>query len=128
MKVWRIEDGKGHGVCEHSGSKLCKMYRSCIKRHKCYGIDMTLEEEVMLALKGIDFRFGFTSVDEVRNYFPLDAGREKMKEDGGQLWEYEVEEIEKEDKRQCIFNYETAKKIKQWDLVSLTEVGDGSVA
>lgn len=127
MKVWRIEDGKGHGVCQHSGSKLCDRYRSCVKRHKCYSIDMSLEEEVEMALKGIDFRFGFTSIDEVRKYFPLDVGREKMKEDGGELWEYEADSIEKDDHRQCVFDYSKARKIKQWDLVSLMEVEDGSV-
>lgn len=128
MKVWRIEDGKGHGVCQHSGSELCEKYRSCVKRHKCYGIDTSLQDEIEWASNAVDYRFGFTSINEVRGYFPAQLGREKMKEDGGQLWEYEVEKLLKHNTGQCVFDLADAKKIKQWDLVTLVEVEDGSVA
>lgn len=119
-RVFRIEAANGHGICHSAG--LCGDY------HRAAGGQCPANSfgdrriDAFLACHGLNaYRYAFPSLDAARRWFPVDTGRQVMKEHGGRVVEYAVSDDVIPDMKgmQVLFNYETAKRVAVHDLVTL---------
>lgn len=120
MNVFRIETDKGCGVCQSSG--LCKKYHT-VCASPC--LDYGFKDEHTVARRMFDdgWKFAFPSIDALKTWFPDEKGREVMKRNTARVVEYEApdDSIEGIKDTQVLFDFPKAKKVGEYDVVTLAK-------
>lgn len=122
---YRIEHADGSGICATVGGKLCDGYHDATgTRHGCKQVceDKPLRLRLGLLCMAGGWNWAFTSLDALRDFFPLEKGRQWMKDNGGQLSVYDIGDTTLVgDHEQGMFKRSTAKLVTVLDLVTLKE-------
>lgn len=124
MRVFRIETKNGKGICA-AGTGICQAYHEGSDHKRGCGFDTCFGKDQDIA--GINvimlgWKFAFDSIEKARAWFPLQAGRQAMKEHGAILVEYEIPSflsMHDVGNHQVIFDYRNAKKVATHDLVTM---------
>src|SRR3990172_6672173 len=105
--VFRIEDENGNGIC-HTGG-LCGTYHKATNAKHCLGTgfssDDNSDNDAFLAVNFMGWKFGWASLEDLKMWFPLETGRQLMKDKGGQIVEYQLDTSENIFRVGVIFDY-----------------------
>lgn len=131
--VYRIEDASGSGIC-HTGG-LCGTYHKATDAKHCLGTGFSSEDnsdnDAFLAVNFMGWKFGWASLDDLKLWFPLETGRQLMKEQNGRIVEYQLPDtktafrngmIEDHLGHQVVFDWLNAKRGASRDIVTLEKV------
>lgn len=120
MNVFRIETATGCGACQSSG--LCQKYHTVCET-PCLDYGFTDEGQVAERMFGEGWKFAFPSMDRLKAWFPDQKGREVMKASTAHIVEYETtDEIEGNRGTQVLFNFPKAKRVAEYDVVTLAKI------
>ena len=128
--VFRIEDAAGSGICRTGG--LCGTYHKATNAKHCLGTgfssDDNSDNDAFLAVNFMGWKFGWASLENLKMWFPLETGRQLMKDAGGQIVEYELSDdptifrdsiIHDYLGHQVVFAFPNAKRRASRDIVTL---------
>lgn len=117
--IYRIEGYNGTGICETGG--LCRTYHTKDPGHWCCRMNFSFGQEIKIdrLMYNEHGRFGFQSLDQLRLWFPSEAGRQAMKDRGGHIVVYDTEAPTYSDENQIVFDVTKSRIMRTMDLVEL---------
>ncbi|PLP55560.1 hypothetical protein CYK37_30185 [Mesorhizobium loti] len=127
MLVYRIEDARGYGPWSGSGTAEAYWDAAEVGTNPNDHPSPYVEGGVLYDayVRWADGRFGCSSVEQLRDWFPCPKGREVMRQRGYRAVAYQVEpEALCEGTMQVIFQQHRAQLVKVLDLGTLQPVGN----
>lgn len=123
MKIYRVEDKNGKGICIATGSKLCLSYRKTCphteKEHCDFDplTDCKLRNAIHTGKLDLDSTlFAFPSIDAFHVWFPEETGRKAMAANGARGVIYECTKPLAISPYQVLFQRKDAKQIGEFEL------------
>jgi hypothetical protein len=119
MRVFRIEQANGRGICAATGSPLCNIYyNACGDENEhcsfCYSCHNRKVWDSMDSDPNLVF--AFPTMWALHSWFPQARGRKLMEANGARGVEYEVASTEMHSQFQCVFDKSKATKVREFPL------------